>query len=91
MTHRGQQEEPSGTSLPAYDPSCYLCPGNKRAQGDINPLYKSTFAFVNDYSAVKEQQADYLSPDMDGSVFDNISRASENLTLIRSLLSSLAG
>jgi UDPglucose--hexose-1-phosphate uridylyltransferase len=38
---------------------CYLCPGNKRAQGDLNPQYKSTFVFVNDYSAVKEEQAEY--------------------------------
>ena len=38
---------------------CYLCPGNKRAQGDSNPYYKNTFAFVNDYSAVKEEQQAY--------------------------------
>ncbi|KAM3076821.1 galactose-1-phosphate uridyl transferase [Clarireedia jacksonii] len=39
--------------------ACYLCPGNKRAQGDSNPQYKDTFVFVNDYSAVKEEQAKY--------------------------------
>jgi hypothetical protein len=38
---------------------CYLCPGNKRAQGDSNPKYTKTFVFVNDYSAVKEEQAEY--------------------------------
>lgn len=38
---------------------CYLCPRNPRAQGDTNPDYSQTFAFVNDYSAVKEQQQDY--------------------------------
>ena len=38
---------------------CYLCPGNARAAGDTNPKYDKTFAFVNDYSAVKEQQPDY--------------------------------
>ena len=38
---------------------CYLCPGNNRAQGDSNPQYKNTFAFVNDYSAVKEEQQEY--------------------------------
>ncbi|SZF01344.1 unnamed protein product [Blumeria hordei] len=42
-----------------YDPSCYLCPGNKRAQGDINPKYNETFMFLNDYSAVKEAQPIY--------------------------------
>jgi UDPglucose--hexose-1-phosphate uridylyltransferase len=38
---------------------CYLCPGNKRAQGASNPEYQNTFAFVNDYSAVKEEQQEY--------------------------------
>ncbi|PSS25512.1 hypothetical protein M430DRAFT_39587 [Amorphotheca resinae ATCC 22711] len=56
---QGQQEAASKITLPEYDPSCYLCPGNKRAQGDLNPQYKSTFVFVNDYSAVKEEQAEY--------------------------------
>ncbi|KAJ5666787.1 Galactose-1-phosphate uridylyltransferase [Penicillium macrosclerotiorum] len=56
---QGQQESPSKTTLPSYDPACYLCPGNQRAQGDVNPKYDSTFVFVNDYSAVKEEQAEY--------------------------------
>ena len=57
---RGQQEAAAKTELPAYDPACYLCPGNKRAGGELaNPPYESTFAFVNDYSAVKESQAEY--------------------------------
>ncbi|KAM7198841.1 galactose-1-phosphate uridylyltransferase [Rhypophila sp. PSN 637] len=60
---QGQQEAPSKNQLPEYDPKCYLCPGNQRAQGDANPQYKNTFAFVNDYSAVKEEQQDY-SPEI---------------------------
>jgi UDPglucose--hexose-1-phosphate uridylyltransferase len=44
-----------------------LCPGNTRAQGDRNPQYESTFTFVNDYSAVKEQQQEYQpQTDKDG-------------------------
>jgi UDPglucose--hexose-1-phosphate uridylyltransferase len=35
-----------------YDPACYLCPGNKRANGDINPQYDSTFVFTNDFSSL---------------------------------------
>ncbi|KAJ5081800.1 hypothetical protein NUU61_010064 [Penicillium alfredii] len=62
---QGQQESPSKTTLPDYDPACYLCPGNKRAQGDVNPKYESTFVFVNDYSAVKEEQAEYNAPSDD--------------------------
>jgi len=60
---QGAQENPSKTTLPVYDPACYLCPGNKRAQGDENPQYKSTFVFVNDFSAVKEEQAPYEPKD----------------------------
>ncbi|OJJ58874.1 hypothetical protein ASPSYDRAFT_45288 [Aspergillus sydowii CBS 593.65] len=56
---QGAQETPSKTTLPDYDATCYLCPGNKRAQGDHNPKYDKTFVFVNDYSAVKEEQAAY--------------------------------
>ncbi|EPE31220.1 HIT-like protein [Glarea lozoyensis ATCC 20868] len=56
---QGQQESASKITLPDYDPACYLCPGNKRAQGDTNPKYTNTFVFVNDYSAVKEDQAEY--------------------------------
>ena len=38
---------------PAYDPDCYLCPGNIRAGGIGNPDYPSTFVFENDFAALK--------------------------------------
>lgn len=50
---------------------CYLCPGNERAAGDRNPKYEKTFAFVNDYSAVKEQQPDYNGESSDGTRLDS--------------------
>ncbi|GAB0133082.1 galactose-1-phosphate uridyl transferase [Epichloe bromicola] len=56
---QGAQEAAAINTLPEYDSKCYLCPGNSRAAGDSNPKYEKTFAFVNDYSAVKEQQPDY--------------------------------
>ncbi|OQD80027.1 hypothetical protein PENANT_c040G07178 [Penicillium antarcticum] len=65
---QGAQESPSKTTLPNYDPKCYLCPGNQRAAGDVNPKYDSTFVFVNDYSAVKEEQADYEPTYEDGTL-----------------------
>jgi UDPglucose--hexose-1-phosphate uridylyltransferase len=42
------------TASPAieYDPECYLCPGNMRAEGLRNPEYKETFVFDNDYPAM---------------------------------------
>ena len=72
---QGAQEEPSKNELPAYDAKCYLCPGNKRAQGDVNPKYDSTFVFVNDYSAVREQQTDYESPPENGTLESRLLRA----------------
>lgn len=38
----------------SYEPDCYLCPGNKRANGAINPQYAGTFVFTNDFSALLE-------------------------------------
>lgn len=55
---QGAQEAAVRTGLPTYDPECYLCPGNKRAKGDVNPKYEKTFVFENDYAAVKEDQPD---------------------------------
>ena len=48
----GQTESPAREARPAYDPACYLCPGNRRAQGELNPPYAGTFAFDNDFSAL---------------------------------------
>jgi UDPglucose--hexose-1-phosphate uridylyltransferase len=45
----GQQTAPSEA---AYDPQCYLCPGNQRAGGAANPAYEGVFSFVNDYAAM---------------------------------------
>ncbi|KAI9054650.1 hypothetical protein LZ554_001802 [Drepanopeziza brunnea f. sp. 'monogermtubi'] len=73
---QGQKEEPSKVTLPEYDPECYLCPGNKRAQGDVNPSYKEPFFFVNDYSAVKESQAEYQADGNANDLSDTLLRAS---------------
>lgn len=35
-----------------YDPECYLCPGNSRAGGHLNPAYDQTFIFDNDFAAL---------------------------------------
>jgi len=49
---QGATEELAAEGLPAYDPHCYLCPGNQRSGGVKNPAYQKTFAFVNDFSAL---------------------------------------
>ncbi len=51
---QGKQETINQEKRPAYDPQCYLCAGNKRADGTQNPNYKNAFVFVNDFSALLE-------------------------------------
>ena len=48
----GQVDAPEGGERPAHDPSCYLCPGNTRANGIINPDYEGVWAFDNDFPAL---------------------------------------
>jgi UDPglucose--hexose-1-phosphate uridylyltransferase len=48
----GQVEHAAPEVRPAYDPNCYLCPGNIPRHGEHNPAYESTFVFVNDFAAV---------------------------------------
>ena len=48
----GRRELAGSDAAPAYDPSCYLCPGNLRAGGSRNPRYKGLFVFDNDFPAL---------------------------------------
>ena len=50
---QGQVERASQPAAVEYDPKCYLCPGNERAGGVRNPWYTSTFAFDNDFAALR--------------------------------------
>jgi len=51
---QGQHEEIRSEIQPAYDPDCYLCPGNERAGGARNPGYPGTFVFENDFAALQQ-------------------------------------
>jgi UDPglucose--hexose-1-phosphate uridylyltransferase len=55
----GQVEKAQEEQQPAYDPTCYLCPRNKRSTGAINPDYPETFVFDNDFASL-------LPPERDG-------------------------
>ena len=64
----GQVERTPAEFLPAYDPSCYLCPGNERAGGKRNPNYTGTFVFNNDFPSLltpdgQEVEAEHLAAD----------------------------
>jgi UDPglucose--hexose-1-phosphate uridylyltransferase len=49
---QGEVAQKTAPSAVTYDPQCYLCPGNQRAGGAINPAYEGIFSFVNDYAAL---------------------------------------
>jgi UDPglucose--hexose-1-phosphate uridylyltransferase len=49
---QGQIDPPPAEARPAYDPTCYLCPGNARAGGLRNPAYAGVYVFDNDFPAL---------------------------------------
>jgi UDPglucose--hexose-1-phosphate uridylyltransferase len=48
----GKEDPPEQEIRPKFDPDCYLCPGNTRANGEQNPQYEETFVFTNDFRAL---------------------------------------
>jgi UDPglucose--hexose-1-phosphate uridylyltransferase len=52
---QGQVEDAAAVVLPDHDRSCYLCPGNTRAGGIVNPDYRETFVFDNDFAALRPE------------------------------------
>ncbi|WP_299322401.1 UDP-glucose--hexose-1-phosphate uridylyltransferase [Parasphingopyxis sp.] len=58
----GQQDDPDPPG-PSYDPDCYLCPGNERANGAVNPAYNGTYIFDNDFSALLEEPGEIETTD----------------------------
>lgn len=63
---QGEVAKPDATAPVHYDPNCYLCPGNTRAGGHVNPRYEEIFIFDNDYAALLPQ-----NPEMSDSHLDN--------------------
>ena len=55
---QGGQERPQAEARPSFDPDCYLCPGNTRANGEANPPYESTYVFTNDFAALRPATLD---------------------------------
>jgi len=49
-------------SIPEYVSDCYLCPGNKRVSGKVNPHYDQTFVFDNDHPSVSLEAPSNLNP-----------------------------
>ncbi len=55
---QGREEVPPAAPVVQYDPTCYLCPGNRRAKGQTNPDYDDTFVFTNDFAALHPDSPD---------------------------------
>jgi UDPglucose--hexose-1-phosphate uridylyltransferase len=56
---QGQVDRAETEVRPAYDPECYMCPGNVRASGARNPKYDGCFVFDNDFPAVKADTPEF--------------------------------
>ncbi|MGO2507419.1 MAG: UDP-glucose--hexose-1-phosphate uridylyltransferase [Vibrio hibernica] len=54
----GQDEKPVIASIKPYQADCFLCPTNTRISGDVNPDYKDTFVFQNDFAALMPDTPD---------------------------------
>ena len=60
---QGQNEDISTEKRPSHDPSCYLCAGNKRINGETNPDYKDVFVFTNDFAALQNDSKTFKVDD----------------------------
>ncbi|MEJ7666116.1 MAG: hypothetical protein WKG07_44680 [Hymenobacter sp.] len=50
---RASRKKPQPDTRPAYDPTCYLCPGNARARRRGEPaVLEHQFVFDNDFAAL---------------------------------------
>ena len=43
----------------SYDSDCYLCPGNTRINGAVNPDYKDVYIFQNDFAALQNNVKEF--------------------------------
>lgn len=50
---QGKQEKVATQERPTHDSTCYLCPGNKRINGEQNPNYENVYVFTNDFAALQ--------------------------------------
>ena len=50
---QGASDATPATQLPRHDPACYLCPGNTRASGAVNPAGVGCHVFDNDFPALQ--------------------------------------
>ena len=66
---QGQVEKLPTDKRPAYDPGCYLCAGNLRANGERNPDYTSVYVFDNDFAALLPDAPSMEAPALNHTFF----------------------
>lgn len=59
---QGERETLVPKKQPSYDPDCFLCPGNRRIGGAVNPDYKGVYVFDNDHPVVGPNAPDAAAP-----------------------------
>jgi UDPglucose--hexose-1-phosphate uridylyltransferase len=50
---QGETNDSAAVPTASYSPTCYLCPGNIRSNGESNPHYANVLAFDNDFPALR--------------------------------------
>ncbi|AUS04010.1 UDP-glucose--hexose-1-phosphate uridylyltransferase [Pseudotamlana carrageenivorans] len=60
---QGQNEAISNEKRPSYDETCYLCAGNTRINGEVNPNYTDAFVFTNDFAALQKDSKTFAVND----------------------------
>ncbi|GAA4237836.1 galactose-1-phosphate uridylyltransferase [Postechiella marina] len=60
---QGQNEAVNNEARPSYDENCYLCPGNTRINGEVNPNYEDVFVFTNDFGALQKDSKTFSVED----------------------------
>jgi UDPglucose--hexose-1-phosphate uridylyltransferase len=48
----GEMAERNAKRVPEFVEDCYLCPGNSRVSGAVNPDYENIFVFDNDHPSI---------------------------------------
>jgi UDPglucose--hexose-1-phosphate uridylyltransferase len=56
---QGQNETVNNEKRPKYDENCYLCAGNTRINGEVNPKYTDVFVFTNDFAALQNDSPSF--------------------------------
>jgi UDPglucose--hexose-1-phosphate uridylyltransferase len=56
---QGQQEDLAiDADRSGHDRACYLCAGNRRVNGEVNPHYEGPYVFTNDFAALLSDSPD---------------------------------